>query len=183
MRNPTDHFYNEIYSYYYKTVTRLINVAINEGLTVNREDDILNEEVGFSDNLIVEKMHYLDEWFLMSITDKEGANQYKSYVKNEIKRPISLLEKRWLKSIISDPRIKLFDIDFGGDLEDIEPLFTDEDYMVVGKYNDGHDYSDKEYIKNFREIIKAIKQKEMIEIVSYNKHGVRAGGQVLSVWI
>ena len=44
--------------------------------------------------------------------------------------------------------------------------------MDVGKYNDGHDYSDKEYIKNFREIIKAIKQKEMIEIVSYNKHGV-----------
>lgn len=52
------------------------------------------------------------------LLDKNG----RALIKNETYRPLTLLEKRWLKSLLSDPRIALFHPDESG-LEDVEPLF------------------------------------------------------------
>ena len=65
--------------------------------------------------------------------------------------PLTILQKRWLKAMSLDPRIKLFDADFSF-LDDVEPLFTPADYTVFDKYNDGDDFESKDYIKNFRMI-------------------------------
>lgn len=43
--------------------------------------------------------------------------------------PLTILEKRWLKAIAEDPRVKLFDIEFPA-LDDVPPLFTHEDYKI-----------------------------------------------------
>lgn len=42
--------------------------------------------------------------------------------------PLTTLQKRWLKAILSDPRIALFDPDTSG-LEDVEPLYSQDTFV------------------------------------------------------
>ena len=84
--------------------------------------------------------------------------------------PMTLLEKQWLKAVTLDPRIKLFDISIGG-LDDIEPLFTPDDYVIYDKYSDGDPFEDERYIGNFRTILRAIHEKQPIKIETVNRKG------------
>lgn len=68
---------------------------------------------------------------------------------------LTTLQKRWLKAISLDPRIRLFSVDFTI-LEDVEPLFTPEDYVVFDNYNDWDDYENEHYIRIFQVLQKAI---------------------------
>lgn len=54
---------------------------------------------------------------------------------------------------------------------EIEPLFTAEDFCVFDKYSDGDDYTDENYIKNFRLILDAIKKQYPLSIDTYNHKG------------
>ena len=54
-------------------------------------------------------------------------------LKNKPTMPLTLTQKQWLKAISLDPRIKLFDVVISG-LDDVEPLFTPEDYYIYDKY-------------------------------------------------
>lgn len=174
MRNPTEHFYNEIYSYYYSTIARLINLAINGELTPEIEEAVLHETNSFSVDLVIERLHVLNEWFLMNenMTRIDGQSFYETDLQCESTRPVTLLEKRWLKSIISDPRIQLFDIDFENRLDDVEPIFDENDFILIGSYADGDNYSDEEYIRNFRTVLRAIKEGWALKIKSENSSGV-----------
>ena len=80
------------------------------------------------------------------------------------------LQKRWLKAISLDPRVKLFDADFSF-LDGVEPLFTPDDYTVFDKYNDGDDFESKDYIKNFRMIFHAVKHKERLKVRYHGSKG------------
>ena len=173
MKNPTEHFYNEIYSYYYTTVGRFINSALKGELTFEREEEILYENNAFSAELIRERIHDFPEWFLIKDQAKkiDGKYVYDTYIKEEYSRPETLLEKRWLKSIIRDPRIQLFDIDFEKQLKDVEPLFDSDDFYSVGFYGDGDDYSDESYKKNFRMILYALKNGWALRLMSENAAG------------
>ena len=71
------------------------------------------------------------------LLDKHG----RAFIKNETYRPLTLLEKRWLKSLLSDPRIALFHPDESG-LEDVEPLFLPEDIVLFDQFSDGDPYQE-----------------------------------------
>jgi hypothetical protein len=80
------------------------------------------------------------------------------------------MQKQWLKAISLDPRIKLFDVEFEG-LDDIEPLFTPDDYYIYDKYADGDPYEDEKYIERFKTILTAMKTKQNIKIEMINRKG------------
>ena len=84
--------------------------------------------------------------------------------------PLTLLQKRWLKAILMDERIKLFDIEVEG-LDDIEPLFTKDDYRIYDKYLDGDNYNDEEYVKRFKTILYAVHNKLPIKAEMINRKG------------
>ncbi len=84
--------------------------------------------------------------------------------------PLTVLQKQWLKAISLDPRVKLFGVKFP-DLDDVEPLFTAEDYYVYDKYSDGDPFEDSEYIRQFRIILRAIKQNSQIKFEMTNRKG------------
>ncbi len=69
------------------------------------------------------------------------------------------------------PRIRLFDVSFDG-LEDVEPLFTPEDYVVYDRYLDGDPYFDEGYIRNFKTILQAIKSKQPLKIEILNRYKI-----------
>ncbi len=84
--------------------------------------------------------------------------------------PLTTLQKQWLKAISLDPRIKLFDVSFP-DLGDVEPLFTAADYCVYDKYGDGDPFENEEYIRQFRVVLDAIRQKAQIKFEMHNRKG------------
>ena len=76
-------------------------------------------------------------------------------ITHEPTMPLTVLQKRWLKSIGCDPRLKLFG-NFDFNYPDVEPLFLPTEYIVFDKCSDGDDYTDDTYISNFRLILDAI---------------------------
>jgi hypothetical protein len=86
-------------------------------------------------------------------------------LKHEPERALTVLEKRWLKAILQDPRIQLFGVSEQG-LEDVEPLFDRSFFVYYDQYQDGDPYTDPVYRKNFRMILHACKEKKPL-IMNY----------------
>ena len=96
--------------------------------------------------------------------------------------PLSILQKQWLKAVACDQRIRLFgDIDI--DFTDVEPLFRPEDIFVFDRCNDGDNYSDENYIANFRLILDAIKQQYPLSIDVKNRRGEAANRTILPKYL
>lgn len=155
--------FNEIYSVYYNTVAKIIKSIINgdaEMETINRiiEDNAFGESM-----LTVLPSLKSGKWQLVK-------SDMTTPLRHIPTMPLTTIQKQWLKAISLDSRIKLFSIEFQG-LEEVEPLFTSEDYYIYDKYMDGDPFEDEEYIKNFRTILSAIKEKHHIRIQMLNRKG------------
>ena len=117
-------------------------------------------------------------------------NLLKSFVKNEMsdiidseghvadlepgdlsEYPMTLLERRWLKSMSLDPRVKLFDIDWSG-LDDVEPLYYPDDIVYFDQQNTSDPWTDETYIQNFRMILDAWQHGKQLAISWINRAGV-----------
>lgn len=95
-------------------------------------------------------------------------------IKKPPELPLTLLQKRWLKAISLDPRLRLF-VDEAIDYPDVEPLFTQDHYAVFDKYADGDDYESEAYRANFRLILNALHHKEPLRIEMESHRGKRVG--------
>ncbi len=155
--------FSELYSVYYSTVSKILCKAL-EGNTSEKE---LQQQViknAFSESsLAILPSLKSGKWQLMR-SDLSPVIHHKPSL------PLTVLEKRWLKSLTDDPRIKLFNVTFP-DLKDIQPLFTREDYKVYDKYSDGDMFDDEAYIRHFRILRHAIDKKRAVQITMLNRRG------------
>ena len=155
--------FNEIYSAYYNAVAKIIDAIIK---TDPKEKDLqrIVVENAFSESVLT---------ILPSIKEEKWQiikRDLTTPIKSTPTQPLTTLEKRWLKSIAADPRVKLFDISTKG-LEDVEPLFTPQDYYVYDKCSDGDPYGDEDYIECFKTVLRAIKEKLPLNVDVQNKNG------------
>ena len=93
------------------------------------------------------------------------APDFSTPIESDPSMPLSMLEKRWLKALLQDPRIALFGVSAEG-LEDVEPLYDNSVIVYFDRYLDGDPYGDPAYIANFREALKAVREKRRL-LVSY----------------
>ena len=155
--------FSELYSAYYNTVAAIIS-SVLDGERDERELQRLVAEKAFGESVttILPSLKS-GKWQLLR-PDMSTVLKHKPTV------PLTNLQKSWLKAISIDPRVKLFGVEFKG-LEDVEPLFTPEDYYVYDKYCDGDDFRDEGYIQRFRIILAAIRDGVPIKINMVNKNG------------
>lgn len=155
--------FNEIYGCYYNTVAEILKYAVEGKLDKNKMTQIINEKA-FSESILQ----------ILPAINEERWQILKSDLTTPIRHcptlPLSSLEKRWLKAISLDARIKLFDVNFDF-LNDTEPLFTPDDYILYDKYNDGDPFCDKKYINIFRTVLYSIKNKKKIRIEYLSRRG------------
>lgn len=155
--------FNEIYGAYYNTVSAVLAEAVAAPVDEGRLRTIV-EKHAFGESIVSIPSALKDQRWQLLKTD--GTTPIKAAPST----PVSILQKRWLKAVAADPRIKLFgDIDFG--LDDIEPLFLPSDIIVFDKYLDGDDYTDENYIAKFRLILDAIGNKYPLRIESLSRKG------------
>ncbi len=149
--------FSEIYGAYYEAVAEIIRASQDGSLTDAKLREICTKHAFPESYLTIETAMKEQKWQLIR-PDRTTP------LKNPPVMPMTLLEKRWLKSILSDPRVRLFDPRFP-QLDDVTPLFTQDDIVVYDRYADGDPFEDKTYIQNFRLILHAIRMKTPLELV------------------
>lgn len=155
--------FSELYSVYYNTVAKIIEAAFNPEATEKDLQRCVMEEAFSESVLTILPALKSGKWPLLN-EDLSPALRHKPTM------PLTILEKRWLKAIAVDPRVKLFGVEFP-DLDDVEPLFTRDDYKVYDQYSDGDPFEDEAYIKHFRLMLSAIRNDRPVRITMINRHG------------
>ena len=99
--------FNEIYGVYYNTVSKILKSAIENGTIDDKTmEKIINEYAYAESSIFIISAIKENRWPFFT---GNGS----SVIKNIPTMPLTDIQKRWLKSISLDPRIKLFDCDFG----------------------------------------------------------------------
>ena len=155
--------FNEIYSAYYNSVAKIISAILAGNADEKRLDKIVEENAFGESMFSILPSLKSEKWQLINSDLTTLLNHIPTM-------PLTLMQKQWLKAISLDPRIKLFDVEFEG-LDDVEPLFTPDDYYIYDKYGDGDPYEDEKYIERFRTILVAMKTKQNIKIEMINRKG------------
>ncbi len=146
----------KIYGCYYRTVAKAICLAQKGELTEKRLT-VLCRENAFSESFLTIVPAVKEQrWQLID-------GDYRTPLRHAPTMPLTELEKRWLKAITFDSRFRLFGVEPEG-LENVEPLFTPEDFTVYDRYADGDPYDDADYIARFQTILKAIREKKQLSI-------------------
>ena len=130
--------FNEIYGCYYNAVAKMISLAVDGRLTESKMNDIASEYAFEESLLTIIPALKNQDWQLID-------HELETPIVNKPTMPMTTLEKRWLKTILLDPRIALFQIPMG-ELKDVEPLFEPGDIVYFDRYLDGDRYDDPSYI-------------------------------------
>jgi len=155
--------FSELYSAYYNTVAAILS-AILDGEHSEKELQKIVTEHAFGESVLTIMPSLKSEKWQLVHSDMTTPLEHKPTI------PLTTLQKRWLKAISLDPRVKLFGVEFP-DLEDVEPLFTPADYTIYDQYSDGDPYEDEQYIKNFRIVLEAIRRGSQIKFDMVNRKG------------
>ena len=108
--------FSEIYGSYFKAVSAILAKAVDGALT-ERELTRTVLANAFGESLITIPAKLTDgSWPLIT-------KDYGTPLRHKPHMPLTTLEKQWLKALLLDPRVRLFDPSEEG-LEDVEPLFT-----------------------------------------------------------
>lgn len=148
--------FNEIYGKYFAAVSEIIKAAQKGKLTEKELYAIVRREAFGESTLAIPQMLKDENWPLL-------RKDLSTPLERAPERPLTLLEKRWLKSLLSDPRIKLFDVSAKG-LEEMEPLYPADSFVYFDRYNNGDPFDDSEYIENFKTVLKAMREHRKVYI-------------------
>lgn len=148
--------FSEVYGTYYNVLAKLLDQAVNGTLTQESMNAIIREK-GFEESILtIPEVLESQTWPLLK-------DNLTTPLQHKPTMPLTTLQKQWLKALLSDPRIKLFDPPMDG-LEDVEPLYPRNTFVYYDRYNDGDPFEDPGYIKRFRCILSAIRHKRWLRI-------------------
>ncbi len=148
--------FSELYSAYYNTVAAVLAAAVSHPLTESELRRIVGKNAFGESALHILPALKEERWQLIRA---DGTTP----IRRRPDMPLTMLQRRWLKSIAMDPRIRLFgDLTF--DFPEAAPLFRPEDILVFDKYSDGDPYEDETYIANFRLVLDAVRKKYPLHI-------------------
>lgn len=155
--------FSELYSAYYLAVAEVLKAACDHPVGTAEMQEIVRNRAFGESILEIEPALREQRWQLLY---PDGTTP----VRNVPDMPLTLLEKRWLKAVALDPRVRLFGEglpEFPG----VEPLFHPEDVRVFDRYLDGDPYEDEAYVRNFRLILASVRNGTWLEIRFRNRKG------------
>ena len=155
--------FHEIYGSYYSSVASILKEAVRGTLTEAGMYEIIQKHAFGESLLAIPDGMKGGKWKLMH-------GDLSTPILEAPELPLTLLEKRWMKAMLLDPRISLFEPDVTG-LEDVEPLFTPDMLVYYDRYNNGDDFADPDYVRNFRTILQALREDRDLELCCLTKGG------------
>lgn len=156
--------FSEFYSSYYNAVAEILSLAVKGELTDRDMYEVVSRKA-FSESVMTIPQNLKNgDWKLL-------CEDNTTPVKNPPTMPLTELQKRWLKSLLSDPRIQLFSPSVNG-LENVKPLFDEDTFVYFDRYSDGDPYTSADYIELFKTVLTALKEKRklLMNFTSHNGH-------------
>ena len=155
--------FSELYSAYYNAIAAILS-GILSGERSERELQRLVTEHAFGESVLTILPSLKGgKWQLMH-------GDMTTPLRHPPTMPLTTLQRRWLKAISLDPRIRLFGVELSG-LEGVEPLFTPADYCIYDRYSDGDPFEDPEYVRRFRILLRAIADGTQVKLRMTNRKG------------
>lgn len=153
--------FSEVYGTYYNIVAKILGQAVSGRLTLEQLQRIVYKE-GYEESALELLPALEDESWLLLTKD------FKTPLKHKPTMPLTLLQKRWLKALLLDERVRLFftDAELAEEekaLQEVEPLYRPEQFVFFDRFVDGDDYKNARYRENFQQIMQAIKQHVAID--------------------
>jgi len=143
--------FSEVYGTYYNVLAKLLEKAIDGVLTKESMNEIIRDN-GFEESILtIPEALENQTWPLIK-------DDFTTPLEHKPTMPLTTLQKRWLKTILQDPRIRLFLEDAPEGLAEAEPLFDPETVVYFDRFSDGDPYEDEGYIRNFRTVVEALRQ-------------------------
>lgn len=155
--------FHEVYSAYFSAVSEILARAVNGSLTSDMLKQICDEKAFSETFLKIIPALTEEKWQLLYPDMSTPLTKAPS-------QPLTALQKRWLKAISLDPRMKLFDFDWSF-LDGVQPLFVSDDIVYFDKYTDGDPFDDPHYIEVFRTALDGIKSGSVAEIIYHSAKG------------
>lgn len=155
--------FSEIYGSYFKTVSAILARAA-EGTLTGRELTSSVWENAFGESMITIPTKLRDgSWPLLT-------EDFGTPLRHKPHTPLTTLEKQWLKALLLDPRVQLFAPSEAG-LENVEPLFTPEQFVYFDRCADGDDFADPAYVERFRTILRAMREGRQLHVEYRGQRG------------
>ena len=155
--------FHEIYGSYYAVTAAILQAAAEGQLTRIKMSELIRNYAFSESGMTIPAALTGEHWRLL-------RNDYTTPLDIPPDTPLSELQKRWLKALLSDPRIRLFSPDESG-LEDVKPLFTPDQFVYFDRYSDGDPYEDPNYISHFQAILTALRENKDIFLLYENRSG------------
>lgn len=181
MKRPINIF-SELYGAYYRAAAKILSLDEMSEKQIYR---IISEE-GFSDSALFIPMKLIpkdgiSDWGLLY---EKSDKCFASVLDHKPQNIVTQLQKRWLKSQLSDPKFRLFMEEdslqkLEKHLENVKPLFSYSVFRSSDIFSDGDPYEDEKYIKNFRTIVNAIQSENVLDIEFLSGRNERKHGQFL----
>lgn len=157
--------FNEIYGAYFRIAAAVLE---RDSVTAGDIRTIVEGE-GFRDSVLFVPDKLLQGEGSWGLLEDNGDGSFSRVTDRPPVTVVTELQKRWLKAKLLDPKMRLFlsDEEISGlseRLRDTEPLYTPEQLRTVDAYSDGDDISSPEYRTFFRELLTAVKNREICYI-------------------
>ena len=147
--------FNEVYSAYYRAVSKMLKYAVKKELNKELMYKIIKEVAFEESSLSIVPAIEKEEWQLLT-------KELKTPIVNNPEPCLTGIEKAWLKTILSDPKAALF-YNKKEELKE-EGLFSLNDIVFFDRYTDRDDYTSEEYIGIFKTALRALKERRKLRI-------------------
>lgn len=169
--------FNELYGTYYRMMHLILERAARQPVSIQDIFDVVERD-GFAESGL---------YFTPDAISQDGSGYsllrktpegYASILKNAPLWRLTLEQKRLVKTMLQDPRIRLFlsDADLSAlssKLPGVAPLYSADDIMLTETAADGDDYGDEAYQVRFKMLLGAVKQRSLLRIVYNSSRGQR----------
>lgn len=142
--------FHEIYGAYFNAVSHILTEAVSGNLDKEKLHELVNR-YGFSESILSIPQKFMDgSW---PVLHKDLTTP----LRHAPQSVVTDLQKRWLKSLLLDPRIRLFNLPDDPDaLKDVEPLFDPALFIFPDRKHMGDPFDSPVYIHVFRTLLSAI---------------------------
>jgi len=157
--------FSEVYGSYFNVVSAVLARACGGTLTAGELEEIVRQKAFAESVLTIPAALRSGTWPLLT-------PELETPLRHAPDMPLTTLQKRWLKALLQDPRIRLF-APSGEGLEDVEPLYPPEAFVYFDRYGDGDPYEDPLYAAHFRTILTALREKRKLRVAFDGHRGAR----------
>lgn len=155
--------FSEIYGTYFRVMEEILNKAKAGTLTRREMTEIIRNRAFEESVAVIPQALESESWPLLD-------EELRTPLSHPAVMGLTELEKRWLRTLLDDPRIALFDVAAEG-LEDVSPLYPKDALVYFDQYSDGDPYDDPKYQEHFKVILRALHEKRKLKVVFQGRRG------------